>query len=448
MTAGRAVAVWAAMALAGCAGVRPAPAERAAAAVSQGRWDQAYADYGRAVSREPARLEVRRERVRTAHRSGRLASLAADLRRQADAREASPAVFYELALAEAMLGEPGSDARALELLRRAAERLPREADVHYRMGLIHLEREDAAEAAGPLERAVELEPRVARFRVALAGALAQLPGREGDARTALAELPRLEPSADEVARASAILAGINNPYRQIPVSLQPTYRDAVAALAEDESTGQVVQLVEEALEAAPSCAPFVVLDGLASVRLGQLAAARARFLRATELWPGDPTPWLELAALESESGDLAVAEEHLGRALAVDPLNLDAWAELGRIRYQRQQFDEAAEAFRALLRIDGGLTLTHLWLGRSLRRAGHDEEAERVYLAMLEQHPRTYEACLQLGHIYRARRAEARGRQAAADLRARALSYYRQALDIRPQDPLVQRLVEALEGGQ
>jgi tetratricopeptide (TPR) repeat protein len=436
-----------ALVVAGC-GASQGPAERAALAASEGRWDAAYDDYARAVGREPSRLDVRRERVRAAQRSGRLAELLAELRRRADSDEAPPAVAYELALAEAIGGEPGSDGRALELLRRVADRLPGEADVHYRIGLVHLEREEATAAAAPLERAVELDPRVVRFRVALAGALAQITGREDEARRALAELPRLEPTADEVSRGIAILSGLNNPVHRVPLALRETYRDAVGALAEEDTAGQVVQLVEEALEAAPTSAPFLVLDGLASVRLGQLGPARALFLRAIELWPGDPTPWLELASLDEEAGDMAAAEEHVGRALAVDPLSLDGWAELGRIRYQRQRFVEAAEAFTALLRIDGGLTLTHLWLGRSLRRAGRDEEAERIYLSMLEQHPRNYEACLQLGHIYRARRVETRDRSAAAELRTRALSYYRQALDVRPQDPLVQRLVEALEGGQ
>lgn len=432
--------------VAACGAGSQSLAERASTAASEGRWDDAYEAYARAVDDERDRLDFRRERVRAAHRAGRLPELEQSLRHQNEADGTTPSIAYELALVVATVGEPESDERALELLSQVARQLEHEGDVYFRMGLLRMEQERYETALEPLRRAVELDGSNARYRVALAAAFAQLPDHGDQAREALTTLPELEPSEDDLRRARSILAGLNNPTVRVPLGLRESYREAIAALSEEgASMGEAVQLIEEALETAPSCAPFIVLNGLASVRLGQLAGARAAFLRAVELWPEDPTPWLELAALEEEAGNFEASEAHLHRALEIDPLSLDVWTEIGRVRYQRRQFAEAAEAFTRLLAVDGGRLLTHLWLGRSLRRAGRDDDAEQVYLAMLDQHPRNFEACLQLGHIYRRRRLRAQDRVQSVELRERAQHYYRLALDIRPQDPLVQRLLGALE---
>jgi tetratricopeptide (TPR) repeat protein len=422
--------------------------ERAAAASAAERWTEAYEAWGQAVDRAPANLDRRRERVRAALQSGALPELEVALAARAGA--GSPAADrYELALAVAAAGEPGSDARAIELLEGVATDLPQIADVHLRLGLLRLEQEEWVLAAAALERAVDLAPREARYRVALAAALVEIGGREGEVREVLAPLPELRASEADVARGQAILARLTDPLRRVPEALREAYREAIAALSEEAaSTGEAVQLIEEATRAAPASAPFVVLDGLASVRLGQLGRARAAFLRATELEPGDPVPWLELAGLAEAAEDLAAAERYLQQAIAADPLGPDAWSDLGRVRYQRRRFVEAAAAFERLAALDGGALATRLWHGRALRRAGRDDAAEALYLETLQRYPRNYEVCLQLGHIYRRRRLAETDRARSAQLVSSASRYYRLALDVRPSDPLVQRLLESLEGGR
>lgn len=443
------VSVCITLVVSGCGGRATGPAEDGVVAAARGDWFGAYAAYDRAVERSPHDLAIRRERIRAAQNSGVLPELEqrleSQLERQSGDGEGAPS-RYELALAIATLGEPRSDQRALELLAQVSEQLSDEPDVYYRAGLLRLEQERFVEAVEPLSRAVELAPRSARFRVALAAALAETSEGGDRAREVLAEIPELEPRESDLERGRAILSRLNNPIRRVPVALRESYREAIAALSEEGSAiGEAVQLIEEALEVAPSCGPFIVLNGLASVRLGQLGRARASFLRATELWPSDPVPWIELALLSEETERLAEAERFLGRALEVDPLSRVAWGELGRIRYQRRRFELAADAFHRLLVIDGGQMLSQLWLGRALRRAGRDEEAERVYLEIAERHPGNYEACLQLGHIYRRRRLRAEERGASEDLLEQARHWYRQALEVRPQDPMIERLIRELE---
>ena len=437
----------AAVLVTGCGAGAQGAAERGTAATADERWVEAFEAWDRAVPHAGGPLEPRRERVRAALHAGRLPELIERLEQQVEDDPSDARARYELALAVAAAGQPRSDREAIELLEAAAEQLGDEAEPYYRVGLLRLEQERFEQAVAPLERAVALAPRQVSHRVALAGALVELEGQGDRVRQVLGALPELEPTEAEVARARSVLATLNDPAARLPEALRGPFREAVMALSEDgDSVGEAVQLIEEALMVAPRAAPFLVLDGLASARLGQRGRARAAFTRATELAPGDPTPWVELAMLDEAVEDLSGAEEHLERAIEVAPLDVDAWAELGRVRYQQRRFDEAAEAFERLVAVDGGGLLSRLWLGRALRRAGRDAAAEEVYLTTLEEHPGNYEACLQLGHIYRRRRLRVTERRRSAALLHSARRYYEMALEIRPEDPLVQRMLETLEG--
>lgn len=431
-------------ALLACSGAGRPPADRARAAAADGRWEAAWRDLDRAVEAEPTSLAHRRERVRAALAAGLLPALLARLRGD---EGRGPQGTYELALAVSLEGEPRSDVEALRLLERARAELTTEADVPYRQGLVLLEQERPCEAAEAFGAALAIDDRTASYHVARAAALAGC-GDEGGARRALAGLAGLRPSAEDLARARAVHARMSNPLRRVPEGLRSTYGDAVASLAEEGAPGEAVQLLEEALEAAPDCAPLLTLLGLANVRLGQVARARVAFERAVALWPGDATPRIELAAIAAEAGETAEAEEHLTAALEADPLNVDALVELGRLRYGERRYSEAAEAFRRLVAVEDDSFVGRLWLGRALRRAGRDEEAEAVYLELLDSRPRTFEACVELGNIYRRRRVEAVGSARAEALEEQARRYYRLALEVRPEDPLVQRLLASLEEGE
>jgi len=186
--------------------------ERGEQAARDGDWIAAFAAYDDAVSRGPEDLALRRERVRAAHRAGRLPALITTLR-GADGEAPSGAIAYELALALASAGAPRSDVEALRLLEGAAQALPDEADIPYRMGLLRLEQELYCEARAPLERSAEMDARAVSPRIALAAARHGC-GDQDSAREVLAELTRLSPTEGEVRRARAVLARMSNPVAQ------------------------------------------------------------------------------------------------------------------------------------------------------------------------------------------------------------------------------------------
>src|SRR5690606_32922329 len=107
-------------------------------------------------------------------------------------RPPSPVVPYMRGLA--LFTRPAdASGPAIDAFRTAAEGAPERAELHYRLGVALLETEQVEEALPPLQRALELEPTNARFRLPLAKALALTGDREG-AVAQLALLVRSEPA--------------------------------------------------------------------------------------------------------------------------------------------------------------------------------------------------------------------------------------------------------------
>lgn len=99
---------------------------------------------------------------------------------------------YRVELAKG-LGGLGRSREAFEQLAKAVEAHPDYAEAHHYIGVIYLERRMLAEARAAFEKAVELDPRLARAQVGLAQVLAAM----GDLDVALAVCDRalaLDPS--------------------------------------------------------------------------------------------------------------------------------------------------------------------------------------------------------------------------------------------------------------
>jgi len=407
-------------------------------------WPEELEARERAVAESPGDLDARRARVNASLHAGELNELA---RRLEAAHREDPTdgfVLFELALAVAAVGEPGSDGRAIELLGQAQTLLPDHHAIGHRVGLLHLQQEDFDAAERALSRALEIAPRSVPVRVALAATLLELDDHER-ARELLSSVPDLELDQGDLDRARMVAARLTSPWAHVPRAIHPVYQDALASMSESDAPGEVFQIVEQALVDAPDCAPLLTLRGLASLRIGRLAQARHSLERAVELWPGDPIPHLELAAISVETGDLGEAEGHLDGAVAANPLSQDAWAELGRVRYQRRDYESAIRAFRRLVAIGPESSIGQLWLGRSLRRAGRDDEAEQWYLRLLGETPGSFEAAAQLGHIYRRRRLTEADPARAEELAEQARHYYQLAQRVNPRDPMVERMLRSLE---
>ncbi len=122
-----------------------------------------------------------------------------------------------------------------------------------------------------------------------------------------------------------------------------------AALAADGSLADIGRRVEvlrfrdvqQAIAAARTAAAA-----------NRLAEARAAYERAIAATPESGFLYRELAALERKSGDREAALQHLRKALALDPADARAQAELGDVLAESEQFDAAVAAYRASLAIE------------------------------------------------------------------------------------------------
>jgi tetratricopeptide (TPR) repeat protein len=89
---------------------------------------------------------------------------------------------------------------------------------------------------------------------------------------------------------------------------------AAVNLANEGDWAAAAPIAAQAADAEPRLAPYVVTHGLAAMAVGDPATARGAFTRAAaadEL----PQTWLDLAAVELETGDAAAARQALDQAL-------------------------------------------------------------------------------------------------------------------------------------
>jgi tetratricopeptide (TPR) repeat protein len=109
--------------------------------------------------------------------------------------------------------------------------------------------------------------------------------------------------------------------------------------------------------------------------------ARRAFVRAAELEPYQPWPWLEGARLERVLGDLDRAASLCERAVEVEPHAVRAWLLLARIELDRGHLERARNALQqatqsarlarrpGLSRYERELLDAPAWQFRELRKA-------------------------------------------------------------------------------
>lgn len=390
----------------------------------------------RAAIGDPVRA---RRTVACARGRGELRGMIADLRRQ----PAGAGRDHVLGLALAA-GPSSGWAEAERRLAAAHRAAPEVAAYGLRLGLWLLEDERWAEAVAPLEAAVAAEPDDPGARVALSAALLET-GQAARVRAVLTPIAAHHPSRRDVVRARSLLRRASDGSRTMPAQARRMLGEVSALLGSDENAARALDLVQAALAAHPDVAAVHALAALVHARLGNRAEAIAALLRAAELEPEAATHRQRLAESYLDMGQTERARDAFREAVRLDPLALEAHAALGDIAYRQRDFGEAAARFRTVASLDGGEPSTLLKFGRALLAAERWTEAARLYEGLLARGAGSYEAYVRLGEIHVHSRLEARDADEGEAHARRARELLRRALEVRPQDPLVQRLLSDLE---
>ncbi len=408
----------------------------AQADLAAGRGEKAQRAFEEVLSRDPRELAAVRGRIEAARKRGGLEPLLRELRD--GAREALG--FYALGLAEFAAGNEGA---AVLALRKAAELRPGEPDIQYRLGVALLDGEKFGEAKGPLAKAAELAPRVARYRPALAMCLSRLGDRKA-ALLALHDFARLEPTPEEAALAVKVARSLTDLFRDLPPPARSDLEQALGYLLRD-APGIAAPQLETLVARLPDLAPAHALLGLAAARLDEAGRAVTELRRAAELAPDLPQPhaWLAELYAAKEKPELAAAE--YAAALERNPLDPETLRHLGTLRLERglpNPLEPLEQA--ALLQPDDDALL--LLVARAEIAGGEQARAMGRLERLADRHPEDAEVLLRLAMLLFDERARAAS-PARGDLTQRVETLLKKVLALQPENAAANRLLTALREG-
>jgi tetratricopeptide (TPR) repeat protein len=372
-------------------------------------------------------------------------------RRDLDEAAAKASDLPEVALVRARidLGERNY-ARAIEEIRRLADRMPSRADVWELYGSA-LERHDDDKAKSAFEKAAKLNPRAFTARVELARLLRR-EGKISDAATRLQEALRVRqtPAAERdlgellietgdlvaaqqafrvalgasktpdvklllgAARAAA-LAG--DPVAAEPLITQAEARKpprgacarlrAEAALAAGRPR-DALPSAKQAFGATPGDAEVRALYAIALAKAGQVAKGRLLVREGLRRGGGAGKPELVLAQLriEADEGrpDVAAIERAVRQTVETGRpprLQSEAYTLLGTAYYAAGKAGYAGAAFDDALARNGKNARAHLYKGLLLVDRKHAEEAKRELAAAAEGAPPVPQAWFELAKLLR-----------------------------------------------
>jgi len=186
---------------------------------------------------------------------------------------------------------------------------------------------------------------------------------------------------------------------------------------------------------------------LALTTLGEPDAAVTALRCSLSLDPDQPRAWTSLASAQLELGRIEDADQACAEALHRDPCDAGAWQIRAAVRTGREDFAAAAEAFARALDISGESAPLRASLGAMLFRCGRFEEAATHLEAALALDP-TATATAEMVQLSRFILDLLRGAMDGADLSPsrsgmdRVLEAARLYLDERGQAEAARRLAE------
>ena len=292
----------------------------------------------------------------------------------------------------------GSFAPAAEAFRDAIAARPDIADLRHNHGFVLLKLGRFEEAAGTLERAIDLSTTRADTHALLGDALVELDRHDvsGRARSSYERAVALAPRMSRVYIELGELALLDSP---TSVSLRWLRLGATA----DER------------DVATSARAWFLLGTAQRESGGMVEEAVASLQKAERLEPGRADTHWQLGEALSTVGEPAAALRRFGRAISLAPDHVEAYSALARVAAYEVDSEAgrraAMRAYRAALRVAPSRLETLHNLGEHWQADGQPARAAVAFRAALRAQPRSGLTHLNLGQAYQmqCRMAEARG---------------------------------------
>lgn len=285
-------------------------------------------------------------------------------------------------------------APAEDAFRKAVAANPEYAQGWEKLGMTLARTLRDGELAPVLDRALELDPGLFEARLERA----ELRGRHGDPKGAIADAHKLTELAPDEPRAWRTLA-------RHSVTLQDL-RGAVEAFRRIDALGKA------------DASDLAILGDLLD-KLGERPAALATLTRAEQLDPQHVAMLNNLAAFHGRQGDLDKAQRYLERTLANDPRNAIALSSMGYIQLLRGQPAAAAATLERAVLYDPTLANGWINLGHAHLRNRDVGRAIPALEKALAIAPQALDAHLYLAQAHLSTRNPAKARAHAEAILAR-----------------------------
>jgi tetratricopeptide (TPR) repeat protein len=315
---------------------------------------------------------------------------------------------------------------AVQHFQKATQLRPDAGIVQLRYGEVLLQLERYEQAAGPLRRAVELDPHQPRAYLALA----KLALAVGETGAALPWAERAVQIAPESRAAYESLALVHQRLGNRDAALQALGK---AEQLSDEPLGwddpfaaEVLALRHDAQDAIQAAEALLTQN-----RIDDAIATLTTALRNDSR---DPTLFCRLAKIYLQMGEPQQAIDVLHAAQVQHPHSPEIFFHLGVVQYSTNQFEDAIASFQSAVQCKSDYALAHYNLGHAFKRLDRPEDAITAFRNAVRDRPSYVPA-----HINLARLLWSQGR------RDEARSYLRSAFNLEPNNAECQQLQQEFD---
>lgn len=278
---------------------------------------------------------------------------------------------------------------ALESFNAILKRSPDNAEALFYLGVIHMRKNQPAEALEYMTRSAALAPANMRVRALLATLYEGL-NRLDEASKQYKAIMSLTPGTDEAKEAEKNLYLL-----QIRQYAEGGEVDAALALA---------TILRRDYANDPRVLHAI---GLTFLNFNRVAEAEGTFKRIVEIAPGSAVPHFYLARVYAKAGKMSQAVEAFKKAATLEPstqIGGRAAVELGLIRgvqyLEQKELALALKEFQSVLAIDPTVLMALFNAAHIHRELKNWDEAEAGFRKLLEIEPRHLDARLRLAALY------------------------------------------------